>query len=127
MTRIKPSKRQTVVSALGSFHSINQRMHNKLMVVAGAAVITAGRNIDNTLFEHSPKLNFRDRDVLAAGRAAEASLADFRDFNYAVSGEELRDGAAVIERGDFPRYETRADYDFAGIMTSWTGRQTTRR
>jgi phosphatidylserine/phosphatidylglycerophosphate/cardiolipin synthase-like enzyme len=119
MTRIKPSKWQTVVSALGSFRSINQRMHNKLMVVDGAVMITGGRNIENTYFDHSPKLNFRDRDVLAVGpvvRAAEASFAEYWDFNYTVPGEELRDVAAVIERGDFPRYGTRADYDFGGYF-----------
>lgn len=66
-TRITPLKWQTVVSALGSFHRINQRMHNKLMVGEGAVMITGGRNIENTYFDHSPKMNFRDRDGVGGG------------------------------------------------------------
>ncbi|MCW5548923.1 MAG: hypothetical protein KIT44_08155 [Opitutaceae bacterium] len=119
MARIKPTRLQTMLAGLRSFHGINQRMHNKLMVFDDAVMITGGRNIENTYFDHATGLNFRDRDVLAAGpvaRAATESFEQFWAFRHTVPGEELKDVAAVIASGDFPRYDTRADYDFGGFF-----------
>lgn len=119
MARIKPSRLQTILAGVQSFHGINQRMHNKLMVFDGAVMLTGGRNIENAYFDHATGLNFRDRDVLAVGpvaRAAAASFEEFWNFRHTVPGEELKDVAAVIAGGKFPRYETRADYDFGGFF-----------
>lgn len=119
MARIKPTRLQTLLAGARSFHGINQRMHNKLMVFDDAVMITGGRNIENAYFDHATGLNFRDRDVLAAGpvvRAATESFEQFWTFRHTVPGEELKDVAAVIASGDFPRYATRADYDFGGFF-----------
>lgn len=124
MARIKPTKWQTILAGAWSFYGTNQRMHNKLMVVDDAVMITGGRNIENTYFDHATGLNFRDRDVLAVGpvaRAAAESFERFWDFRHTVPGAELKDVAEVIATGRYPRYETRADYDFGSYFKDLTG------
>lgn len=115
MALIHPSKFQTILEGMRSFHGVNQRMHNKLMVFDDAVMITGGRNIEDTYFDHAKGLNFRDRDILAIGpvaRAAAASFERYWHYRHAVSGTELKDVAAAIARNDFRRYPTRADYNF---------------
>jgi putative cardiolipin synthase len=121
MTRMKPSRLQTALAALTSFRATNQRMHNKLMVFDDAIMITGGRNIENTYFDHSTELNFLDRDVLAVGpvaRDAADSFARFWAYQHAVASRDLADVAELIASGKFPHYATRADYDFGGYFTA---------
>ncbi len=49
---------------------LNNRMHNKIWLADGAAVVLGGRNIGDDYFGIDPKLNFRDLDVFAVGPAA---------------------------------------------------------
>jgi putative cardiolipin synthase len=49
---------------------IDHRMHEKLIVVDGKRYITGGRNLDESYFGMSPKLNFRDTDVYVEGESA---------------------------------------------------------
>jgi phosphatidylserine/phosphatidylglycerophosphate/cardiolipin synthase-like enzyme len=124
MERMKPSWLQTMLAAVTSFHGTNQRMHNKLMVFDGAVMITGGRNIENTYFDHSTELNFLDRDVVAVGpvaREAAASFAQFWEYRHSVPSRKLADVAAVIASGKFPHYATRADYDFGGFFAVLDG------
>lgn len=119
MRRINPSLWQTMLVGAMSFHGTNQRMHNKLMVFDSAIMLTGGRNIENTYFDYSLGMNFRDRDVLAVGpvaRLAEESFEEFWSFKHSVPGTELADVAAIIAAGKYPHYETRADYDFGAFF-----------
>ena len=119
LRRIRPTLAHTVVAGARSFHGINQRMHNKVMLFDGAVLITGGRNIDNGYYEHATLLNFRDRDVVAAGpvaRAAAESFETYWDFKHVAPSRELGDVAAVIARGGFRRFETKADWDFGGFF-----------
>ncbi|WP_233196121.1 phospholipase D family protein [Trinickia soli] len=43
------------------------RMHNKAMIADGEVAIVGGRNLGDEYFSASPKLQFRDLDVIAAG------------------------------------------------------------
>lgn len=52
------------------FTRLNQRMHNKLMLVDGLVAIVGGRNYQDDYYDWNPSYNFRDRDVLIAGPAA---------------------------------------------------------
>lgn len=122
LSRMKPSFFHTMVASLQSIHKVNQRMHNKVMLFDGAILVTGGRNIENTYYNHSTALNFRDRDVLAIGpvaRDAAESFEQFWRYRYAVSSRELTDVAAAIARNSFRRYPTRSDYRlgdfFAGL------------
>jgi cardiolipin synthase C len=117
LARMQPSRLRLLLATLTSFHGTNQRMHNKLMVFDDAIMLTGGRNIENTYFDHSTELNFRDRDVLAVGPVAQAaadSFAEYWAYEHAVASRALSDVAAAIARDRFPRYVTRADYDFGG-------------
>jgi putative cardiolipin synthase len=121
MSRMKPSLLHQALAAVTSFHGTNQRMHNKLMVFDGAIMITGGRNIENTYFDHSTELNFLDRDVLAVGpvaRAAADSFADFWNYRHSIPSRELADVTGLVASGKFPHYAARADYDFGGFFTA---------
>lgn len=114
-SRLKASFFRTVLAGLQSFRALNQRMHNKVMIVDNAVLLTGGRNVANEYFDHGTGMNFRDRDVLAVGpvvRAAAGSFAAFWNYRHAVPSRELTDVLAAIDRGTFRRYATRADYDF---------------
>ncbi|MBX3738157.1 MAG: phospholipase D family protein [Candidatus Didemnitutus sp.] len=118
-SRIDPAFWQKLAAGALAFRSTNQRMHNKVMIVDGAALVTGGRNVENTYFDHSTELNFRDRDVLATGpvvAAARASFEEFWAYRHAVPSQALRDVAAQIARGKFPRYDRREEWDFGGLF-----------
>ncbi|HEX2100670.1 MAG TPA: phospholipase D family protein [Candidatus Synoicihabitans sp.] len=118
-SRLQGSLFRNAFAALQSFRSFNQRMHNKVMVFDDTALITGGRNIENTYFDHSTELNFRDRDVLVIGPAVQAAAASFEafwNFRYSVPSRELKDVAALLARDAYPRFTTRADYAFGSYF-----------
>jgi phosphatidylserine/phosphatidylglycerophosphate/cardiolipin synthase-like enzyme len=118
-SRIKPSRLQMLITSLKSFHAVNQRMHNKVMLFDGAVLVTGGRNIENSYFDLSTGLNYRDRDVLAVGpvaRAAAESFDDFWQYRHVVPSRELTDVAAAIARGGFRRFDRREDWNFGGLF-----------
>jgi putative cardiolipin synthase len=43
-------------------------MHNKSFTADGAVTIVGGRNVGDEYFDLDPEMNFRDRELLAAGR-----------------------------------------------------------
>lgn len=59
---------------------LNQRMHNKLLVVDGRVAITGGRNYQNDYYDWDTSYNFRDRDILVAGPAIPEMAANFDAF-----------------------------------------------
>lgn len=80
----------------------NQRMHNKLLLVDDAVFITGGRNVQNTYYNLSPGLNFRDRDVLVAGPMAAYAAASFDEYwryEESVPSAALKDVARAIREG----------------------------
>ncbi len=56
-----------MLSALGDFSRVQQRMHNKLFIADNAMGVTGGRNLGDAYFGNSDSGNFVDLDVLAAG------------------------------------------------------------
>ncbi|MFD0724462.1 phospholipase D family protein [Lysobacter brunescens] len=68
------------VATLCCFRRLNQRMHNKLMVVDGLIAITGGRNYQNDYFDWDARYNFRDRDILVAGPSLPDMAAHFEAF-----------------------------------------------
>ena len=49
------------------FSSLNRRMHSKTFIVDNSVAIVGGRNIGDEYFDAREDMNFRDRDLLAAG------------------------------------------------------------
>ena len=83
------------------FLQVNQRMHNKLLLVDDAIGIAGGRNYENRYYDWDDDFDYRDRDVLVAGPAAAQMRASFDAFwNYrgTVALSRLRDVAADILR-----------------------------
>ncbi len=118
-SRIKPTRLQLLLAGLKSFHAVNQRMHNKIMLFDETVLVTGGRNIENSYFDHATALNYRDRDVLAIGpvaRAAAESFDEYWNYRHVVPSGELRDVAEVIVRGGFRRYPRREDWEFGGLF-----------
>ncbi|MFT3784136.1 MAG: phospholipase D family protein [Nibricoccus sp.] len=114
-SRLKPSMFRTAMASVFSFHEVNQRMHSKVMVFDDTILLTGGRNIENTYYDHSTTLNFRDRDVLAIGPVVRSAVAEFEQFwkyRYSVPSRELLDVANALKKGSFKRYDHRTDYDF---------------
>src|SRR5690606_41674705 len=73
--RARISYPQYVLAAACCWRRLNQRMHNKLLLVDDLAGITGGRNYQNSYYDWDPEHNFRDRDLFLAGPVV-AGLAD---------------------------------------------------
>lgn len=59
---------------------LNYRMHNKLFIVDGSAVIIGGRNVASNYFDDSTDMNFSDTDVLFIGKLAQDALGSFDEY-----------------------------------------------
>lgn len=89
------------------FRDLNQRMHNKLMVVDGKVALVGGRNIEDDYFDWDSQYDYRDRDLLVAGPATQAMTANFVAFwNHprSVPPAQLDDVAQILlaEKGPPP-------------------------
>lgn len=68
-----------LLSKVGEFGRINHRMHNKLLVADGVAMITGGRNIGDEYFALSP-MDFQDIDIIGLGPIARDAGGSFDLF-----------------------------------------------
>ena len=97
------------------FRRFNQRMHNKLLSVDGVAAITGGRNVQGRYFDWEPDFNYRDRDLLILGPAADAMGESFEAFwNHPLSVPiaRLHDVAQVLlDTGGRPARRPRPQLD----------------
>jgi len=117
--RLKPSKLRNMMSLLFSFRGTNQRMHNKIITVDGKVAVTGGRNVENSYYNFSTAMNFKDRDVLVAGpvvKEMEASFEKFWNYKHSVAARELVDVKARIKKGGFTRYTTWDEFRFNGFF-----------
>ncbi|HET7777655.1 MAG TPA: phospholipase D family protein [Rudaea sp.] len=102
------------------FLQVNQRMHNKLLLVDDAVGIAGGRNYQNRYFDWDAEFDYRDRDVLVAGPAA-AQMRDSFDafwrYRGTVALSRLRDvGADILAAGiSAPPYALHAYRDAARV------------
>lgn len=71
------ARTETFVTRLDRF---THRMHNKAMIADGEVAIVGGRNLGDEYFSASPKLQFRDLDVVVAGPIVEAVSKSFDAF-----------------------------------------------
>ncbi|MDO9404877.1 MAG: phospholipase D family protein [Polaromonas sp.] len=99
--------RQSLVSRLIAsaldLGRLNQRMHNKLMVVDGVMAIAGGRNIADEYFSKHSQEEFLDLDILVAGPVVSQLAVIFsRYWNSEPAWEvkQMRDG-----RGAAPSYK----------------------
>jgi len=98
------------------FLKVNQRMHNKLLLIDDAIGIAGGRNYENRYYDWDSEFDYRDRDVLVAGPAAAQMHDSFEAFwNYRGTAalSRLRDvGADILAAGiSAPPYTVHAYRD----------------
>jgi putative cardiolipin synthase len=89
-----------LLNALTDFRGVNQRMHDKTLVVDGKIGITGGRNMAAEYFDYNHEYNFRDRDALLLGEAVKAMRASFERFwnsELSVKVEDLYDGWGLMQ------------------------------
>ena len=65
---------------LGEFARINHRMHNKVLVIDGRAVLVGGRNLADEYFGLHDEMNFRDMEVITAGSSVPHVIEHFDGF-----------------------------------------------
>ena len=85
--------------ALIEFNRINQRMHNKLMVIDGTWGICGGRNYQDKYFDEDYRLNYRDRDVAVRGPVVadmEASFDSYWTHLASIPADKLSDVTSAI-------------------------------
>jgi cardiolipin synthase C len=88
-------------NALTDVRGVNQRMHDKTLVVDGKVAITGGRNMAAEYFDFNHEYNFRDRDALLLGGAVAAMQANFETFwvsPLCVEVEALYDGFGLTQK-----------------------------
>ena len=90
-----------LANVLTNFRGVNQRMHDKTLIVDGKVAVTGGRNMAAEYFDYNHRYNFRDRDALVLGEAVKAMQASFDAFwtsELAVKVEELFDGYGLLKK-----------------------------
>jgi len=116
--RVAPTLLASLSKVLLDFRNLNQRMHNKVMVVDGEVAVTGGRNIQNAYFDLDPRLNYRDRDVVVRGPAVSAMIVSFEEYwssPLAVPLDSLLDVADCIARADLPSLRDARDFGVAEV------------
>ena len=110
---INPDKGHVMLKTVFRFKKLNQRMHNKIMVFDNAIAITGGRNIENSYYNFSTHMNFRDRDALVLGPVVSDMTKSFELFwkyEFSVPSRNLIDVQNVIKNDEVPQIKTRKDY-----------------
>ncbi len=80
LQRARISYPQYALAAACCWRRLNQRMHNKLLLIDGLVGITGGRNYQDSYYDWDPAYNFRDRDLFVAGPAVAAMTASFDQY-----------------------------------------------
>jgi putative cardiolipin synthase len=65
---------------LTNFRGVNQRMHDKTLIVDAELAITGGRNMADEYYDYDHAYNFRDRDALVMGAVVANISASFARF-----------------------------------------------
>jgi len=94
---------QYALAAVCCWRQLNQRMHNKLLLIDQLVGMTGGRNYQNDYYDWNPVFNYRDRDVLVTGPSVAAMAENFEAFwqaRLSVPVAQLRDvGHYLLRRG----------------------------
>lgn len=87
------------------FRDLNQRMHNKLMLIDDRVAIIGGRNIQDEYFDWNDRFDYRDRELLIAGPVTGAMVDNFEAFwsdSRSLPAAQLSDVARVLLQNEGP-------------------------
>ena len=90
-----------LLNLLTRFRGVNQRMHNKVVVIDGKIAITGGRNMAVEYYDYNHEYNFRDRDVLMLGETVKTIQASFEEYwnsKLTVNVEDRFNGWGVMKK-----------------------------
>ncbi len=90
-----------LLNLLTRFRGVNQRMHNKVVIVDGKIAITGGRNMAVEYYDYNHEYNFRDRDVLMLGETVKSIQTSFEDYwnsDLTVKVEDRFNGWGVMKK-----------------------------
>jgi phosphatidylserine/phosphatidylglycerophosphate/cardiolipin synthase-like enzyme len=97
--KAKMAKHDWISGMACCFRRVNQRMHNKLLVVDDLVGVIGGRNVADRYFDFDTNYEFRDRDVLIYGPAVPEMPISFDWFwnsPKTVPVQHLRDVAREL-------------------------------
>jgi phosphatidylserine/phosphatidylglycerophosphate/cardiolipin synthase-like enzyme len=97
--KAKMAKHDWINGVACCFRRINQRMHNKLLVIDDLVGIIGGRNIADRYFDLDTVYNFKDRDVAVYGRKSVDMRESFDLFwssPKSIKVQHLRDVAKEL-------------------------------
>ena len=77
---IKADALTLMLETIGDFKKVNQRMHNKLLLIDDRIGICGGRNIEDTYYDNAPGLNFKDLDLVMKGSVTKSMKKSFETF-----------------------------------------------
>ena len=66
--RVGTLMHKRIYNVVTNFRGVNQRMHDKTLMVHGIAGITGGRNMADEYFSYDHDYNFRDRDAAVSNQ-----------------------------------------------------------
>lgn len=90
-----------ILNLLTDFRGVNQRMHNKILVVDGKIAITGGRNMAAEYFDYNHEYNFRDREILLLGESVKDVQASFEKYwnsKLSIRVEDLYNGWGLMQK-----------------------------
>jgi cardiolipin synthase C len=96
---ITASKAALLRKALLNFKGLNQRMHNKVLIVDDIVAILGGRNYQNDYFDRGLKRNFIDKDVVIVGSAVKQMTDSFGLYwqhPLSVESGKMRDKRSLL-------------------------------
>ena len=79
-SRINPNVLALSARALTGWRRVNQRMHNKLMIVDDRVAICGSRNIADEYYDADLEFNFLDLDIVVEGPLVSEMSASFREY-----------------------------------------------
>jgi len=92
--KLSPTFIENISDLTVDFHDHNARLHNKLLLIDNAFVVTGGRNINNHYFDQVIGLNYKDRDVFVVLPNSKEILKCvdlYWNSKHAISTRELLD------------------------------------
>jgi cardiolipin synthase C len=88
-------------NVITGFREVNQRMHNKALIVDGHLAVTGGRNLADEYYDFHHGYNFRDRDIFVAGPVVADMHAAFETYwnsSLSVTVSDLLPPLAEVRR-----------------------------
>lgn len=119
--RINPNILQMAGDIAFNFKNLNQRMHNKILIMDDSIAITGGRNYQNDYFDLNRYRNFKDRDILVVGPIVKnitKSFADYWEFKGSVNAIDLTDIGKNIKEKRYEKDLPENSFAFNGLFSN---------